>query len=76
MTTPRQTMVDLLEVYHARQTHRTLVRELARVRGDGRCAPWMDPAQREEVERCYEQMVLLSRELLGVLDDDPEPGAG
>lgn len=63
--------IDLLEIYHARQTHRHLVGELRRLRDDEQRAPWVDTFQRDEIERCYEQLVLKSAELLEVLQDDP-----
>ena len=58
-----------MEIYHVWRTHRLLRGELARIRNVDQRPPWMDPVQRDEVERCYERLVLLSAELLDVLDD-------
>lgn len=67
---PRQS-VDLLEIFHARRTYRHLLGELRRLRNEDQRAPWCDAEQRDEVERCYEQLVLKSVELLEVLQDNP-----
>ncbi len=73
MTTPRdqQSMVDLLEIYHARSLRNHLMRELARLDCDDALPPGYDPARRAETREFYESMLITSGGLLYSLGDLP-----
>lgn len=61
-------IVDLLEIYHARNLRNQLLREVRRLRvEDGVLG--LDPQRRREVHDYYESMLISSTELLYSLGD-------
>ncbi len=65
-----QRLVDLLEIYHARQLRDDLLSQLRRLRVDDPLNPFQDRARRLETQRYYEAMLLTVAELLRGLGDD------
>jgi hypothetical protein len=65
-----QGLVDLLEIYHARQLRDQLLAQLRRLRVDDPLNPFQDEARRREVRSHYEDMLLTVADLLGELGDE------
>ncbi|MEQ8857583.1 MAG: hypothetical protein RIC56_02950 [Pseudomonadales bacterium] len=65
-----QGLVDLLEIYHARQLRDQILSELRRLRVHDPLNPFQDQARRRELRSYYEAMLLTVAELLGSLGDD------
>jgi hypothetical protein len=65
-----QGLVDLLEIYHARQVRDQLLEQLRRLRVHDPSNPFHDPARRDETRSYYEAMLLTVAELLGGLGDE------
>lgn len=65
-----QRLVDLLEIYHARQMRDALISQLRRLRAEDPLNPFLDEARRLETRRYYEAMLLTVAELLRGLGDD------
>jgi hypothetical protein len=65
-----QGLVDLLEIYHARQMRDALISQLRRLRADEPLNPFLDEARRHETRTHYEAMLLTVAELLRLLGDD------
>lgn len=65
-----QGLVDLLEIYHARQVRDQLLAQLRRLREDDPLNPFQDEGRRREVRGHYEDMLLIAADLLGGLGDE------
>jgi hypothetical protein len=65
-----QGLVDLLEIYHARQVRDQLLGQLRRLRTCDSANPYQNGARRHEARSHYEAMLLVVAELLGGLGDD------
>ena len=65
-----QGLVDLLEIYHARQVRDQILEQLRRLRAHDPLNPFQDEARRRELRSYYEAMLLTVAELLGGLGDD------
>jgi hypothetical protein len=65
-----QGLVDLLEIYHARQVRDQLIDQLRRLRVHDPLNPYQDAARRREASTYYEAMLLTVAELLGGLGDE------
>ncbi len=65
-----QGLVDLLEIYHARQVRDLLLEQLRRLRVHDPLNPFQDESRRRETRSYYEAMLLTVAELLGGLGDD------
>lgn len=65
-----QGLVDLLEIYHARQVRDQLLAQLRRLREDDPLNPFQDEGRRREVRGRYEDMLLITADLLGGLGDE------
>jgi hypothetical protein len=70
MPHPTQGLVDILEIYHARQLRDDLLTNLRRMRQDNPLDPFQDPLRREETRSYYEAMLLTICELLHGLGDE------
>jgi hypothetical protein len=64
--------VDLLEIYHARQTRDEIRRQIRRLRRPDTTNPLVDYVRRRETRSYYEAMLLAISELLKSLGDDRE----
>jgi hypothetical protein len=69
-----QGLVDLLEIYHARQLRDQLLAQLRRLRVDDPLNPFQDEVRRREVRSRYEDMLLTAADLLGDLGDEAPLG--
>lgn len=69
-----QGLVDLLEIYHARQVRDLVLSQLRRLRVQDPLNPFQDEGRRRELQGCYEAMLLIAAELLGGLGDDAPLG--
>lgn len=65
-----QGLVDLLEIYHARQVRDQILDQLRRLRVHDPLNPFQDEIRRREVQSYYEAMLLTVAELLGGLGDE------
>ena len=65
-------VVDLLEIYHARQMRNEIMCQLRRLRRVERGNPLADYARRRETRSDYEAMLIAAGELLKSLGDGPE----
>ncbi len=65
----QQGLVDVLEIYHARQLRDQLLANLRRLR-QGANDPHRSPASRQEIRSYYEAMLLLAAEMLRGLGDE------
>jgi hypothetical protein len=65
-----QGLVDLLEIYHARQVRDQIVHQLRRLRVHDPLNPFHDEVRRREMQSYYEAMLLTVAELLGGLGDE------
>jgi hypothetical protein len=65
-----QGLVDLLEIYHARQVRDQLLAQLRRLRTQDPSNPYQNTARRQEARSHYEAMLLVVAELLGGLGDE------
>jgi hypothetical protein len=65
-----QRLVDLLEIYHARQVRDVLISQLRRLRAEDPLNPFLDEARRRETRSHYEAMLLSVAELLRGLGDE------
>jgi len=65
-----QGLVNILEIYHARQLRDVLLANLRRLRRDNPLDPFQDPIRREELCRYYEAILLTTAELLHGLGDE------
>jgi hypothetical protein len=69
----RGASVDLIEIYHARQTRDRILAELQRL-ADGEAHDSGSARRRRRVRRYYEAMLITVAELLGTLGDDAPLG--
>lgn len=69
MAQDEQGMVDLLEIYHARQLQNHIVQQLRRLRKDSQHLPLDDLNRKREVVRYYEALLLTVDELLHQMGD-------
>ncbi len=69
-----QGLVDLLEIYHARQVRDQILQQLRRLRVHDPLNPFQDEARRREMQSYYEAMLLTVADLLGGLGDDTPLG--
>ena len=65
-----QGLVDLLEIYHARQVRDQLLEQLKRLRVHDPLNPFQDELRRRETQSYYEAMLLTVAELLSNLGDE------
>lgn len=65
-----QGLVDLLEIYHARQVRDALLEQLRRLRTHDPLNPFQDETRRQELASYYEAMLLTVADLLGGLGDE------
>jgi hypothetical protein len=65
-----QGLVDLLEIYHARQVRDQILEQLRRLRVRDPLNPFQDEIRRGEMQSYYEAMLVTVAELLGGLGDD------
>lgn len=65
-----QRLVDILEIYHARQLRDSILEQLRRLRVHDPLNPFQDESRRREMRSYYEAMLLTVAELLGGLGDD------
>lgn len=69
-----QGLVDLLEIYHARQVRDQILEQLRRLRVHDPLNPFQDEVRRREMQSYYEAMLLTVAELLGGLGDEAPLG--
>jgi len=69
-----QGLVDLLEIYHARQVRDAILRQLRRLGTHDPLNPFQDQVRRREMRSYYEAMLLTVAELLGGLGDEAPLG--
>ena len=69
----QQGVVDLLEVYHARQVRDEVIGQLRRLRAETQKLPIYDSAKRREIRGYYEALLLTVAELLHHIGDDDIP---
>lgn len=65
-----QGLVDLLEIYHARQVRDQILSHLRRLRAHDPLNPFQDELRRRELRGYYETMLLAAAEMLGSLGDE------
>jgi len=65
-----QGLVDLLEIYHARQVRDQILEQLKRLRVHDPLNPFQDEIRRRETQSYYEAMLLTVAELLSNLGDE------
>ena len=65
-----QGLVDLLEIYHARQVRDLLLAQLRRLNEDDPENPLHDEARRRDTRSYYEAMLITAAELLSGLGDE------
>lgn len=65
-----QGLVDLLEIYHARQVRDQILDQLKRLRVHDPLNPFQDEIRRRESQSYYEAMLLTVAELLSNLGDE------
>lgn len=65
-----QGLVDLLEIYHARQVRDRILEQLTRLRVHDPLNPFHDEVRRREMLSYYEAMLLTVTELLSGLGDE------
>lgn len=65
-----QGLVDLLEIYHARQVRDQILDQLKRLRVHDPLNPFQDEIRRRETQSYYEAMLLTVAELLSNLGDE------
>jgi len=70
MPHPTQGLVDILEIYHARQIRDDLLANLRRLRQDNPLDPFQDPLRREETRSYYEAMLITIVDMLHGLGDE------
>jgi|SRR6056297_1102550 len=63
-------LVDLLEIYHARQLRDQILAQLRRLGVHDPLNPFQDESRRHETSTHYEAMLLTVAELLGGLGDE------
>jgi hypothetical protein len=69
----QQGIVDLLEIYHARQLRDEIIGQLRRLRTEKQHLPIHDGAKRREIRAYYEALLLTVAELLHQMGDDELP---
>ncbi len=69
MNSNQDGLVDLLEIYHARQMRREIMSQLRRLRQVDPSDPLFDYARRRETRSYYEAMLMAVGELLKSLGD-------
>jgi len=65
-----QGLVDLLEIYHARQQRDEILTQLRRLRVENPLDPFQDHARKREIKSYYEAALLSMVELLRALGDE------
>jgi hypothetical protein len=65
-----QGMVDLLEIYHARQQRDEILTQLRRLRVENPLDPFHDHVRKREIKSYYEAALLSMVELLRNLGDE------
>lgn len=70
MAQHHQGLVDLLEIYHARQLKAQVLDNLRRLSANDPFDPQQDPLRRRETQSYYEAMLITVVELLNGLGDD------
>ena len=65
-----QSMVDLIEIYHARRLKAEVLKNLRRFRDVDPLDPFEDPVRRREIRNYYEALLITSAELLHTLGDE------
>lgn len=65
----QQGLIDLLEIYHARQTQTHLLSQLKRLRASNQELPLSDLARKREIVGYYEALLLTLAELQHALGD-------
>lgn len=65
----QQGMIDILEIYHARQARDQILQNLRRLHKEDPRDPFQDPIRRRETRGYYEGMLLMMGELLHDLGD-------
>lgn len=66
----QQGLVDLLEIYHARQLRDQIILQLRRLRSSAPPLPLHEQARRREVRGYYEALLLTVAELQQQMGDD------
>ncbi|NOX51650.1 MAG: hypothetical protein GXP16_14130 [Gammaproteobacteria bacterium] len=69
----QQGLIDLLEVFHARQLRDDILGQLRRLRSSTQQLPMVEPGRKQEIRRYYEALLLTVAELLHQLGDDDIP---
>jgi|GEM_PF-1179665 len=62
-------LVDLLEIYHARQISEQILGQLRRIRGNQANGPLLAASQSRKVREYYESMLVTASELLFEVGD-------
>jgi hypothetical protein len=65
-----QGLIDLLEIYHARQLRDDILTHLRRLRLENPLDPFQDHGRKREIRSYYEAGLLTIAELLRTLGDD------
>ncbi|MCB1683921.1 MAG: hypothetical protein R3E82_02430 [Pseudomonadales bacterium] len=65
----QQGLIDILEIYHARQARDQILKNLRRLHCTDPRDPFSDPIRRRETRGYYEGMLLMLGELLHELGD-------
>lgn len=66
----KQGLVDLLEIYHARQHRDEILTQLRRLRVENPLDPFQDHVRKREIKSYYEAALLSMVELLRALGDE------
>lgn len=66
----QQSVVDLIEIYHARQLRDEIMGQLKRIRSGQQQLPIYDSVKRREIRAYYEALLLTVAELLHHMGDD------
>ncbi|MCR9279687.1 MAG: hypothetical protein NXH85_17145 [Pseudomonadaceae bacterium] len=65
-----QQLVDVLEIYYARQVRQDMLRQVRRLRHEADQVVALDPARKREIKSYYDAMLFTADELLRYLGDD------
>jgi len=66
----QQGLINILEIYHARQLRDDLLANVRRLRADNPMDPFQNPERRRETRSYYEATLLTIVELLHALGDE------
>lgn len=65
-----QQLIDVLEIYYARQVRQDTLRQVRRLRHEADQIVALDPARKREIKSYYDAMLFTADELLRYLGDE------